>query len=173
MTSVTITEATPADAEEIIAVQRLAFASQGELYSTCDIPPLVETSDDLRADFEKSVVLKAVADGRDHGRAGGRIVGSVRGRPKEEDACFVARLAVLPDLQDRGIGSLLMNEIEARFPTVARFELVTGHRSEKSLHLYRKLGYLPARTKAVSDRITLVFMEKAARRGSRREGGDA
>ena len=156
---VAIADAAPADAEEIIAVQRLAFASQGELYSTCTIPPLVETPEDLRADFGKSVVLKAIDDGR--------IVGSVRGsaRDPERDggACYVARLAVLPELQNRGIGSLLMNEIEARFPQAARFELVTGHRSEKSLHLYENLGYSAARTEAVSERITLIFMGKAGR----------
>ena len=51
--AVTVTDAGPADAEEIIAVQRSAFAAQGELYSTCDIPPLVETPEDLRADFAR------------------------------------------------------------------------------------------------------------------------
>ncbi|MHC5057791.1 MAG: GNAT family N-acetyltransferase [Planctomycetota bacterium] len=153
MVTVTITEAEPEDAEEIIVVQRQAFAAQGELYSTCTIPPLVETPDDLRADFEKSVVLKAVEDGR--------IVGSVRGRLQEDGTCYVARLAVCPELQNRGIGQELMRELEVRFPNAARFELVTGHRSEKSLHLYEKIGYAPARTEAVSEKITLVFMEKA------------
>ncbi len=159
---VTITDAAPVDAEEIIAVQRRAFRAQGELYSTCTIPPLVETPEDLRHDFEKTVILKALEDGR--------IIGSVRGSLRDPEGdkahvrgtCYVARLAVLPESQNRGTGSALMREIEARFPKAKRFELVTGHRSEKSLHLYEKLGYSAVRTEAVSDKITLVFMEKPA-----------
>ncbi|MHC4249456.1 MAG: GNAT family N-acetyltransferase [Planctomycetota bacterium] len=172
MTTVTITEAAAEDAEAIIAVQRQAFVAQAKLYSVCTIPPLDETPDDLRNDFGKSVILKAVADGR--------IVGSVRGTLRDDegdgerdgDTCYVARLAVLPGLQNGGIGSALMAELEARFPDAARFELVTGHRSEKSLHLYRKLGYAPARTEEVSEKITLVFMEKVGSAASR-EGGAA
>ncbi len=149
---VAITEAAPEDADEIIAIQRLAFRSQAELYSVCTIPPLDETPDDVRTAIAGGIVLKAVEDGR--------IVGAVRGRLQEGDTCHVARLAVLPELQNRGIGSLLMRELESRFPEAARFELFAGHRSAKSLHLYEKLGYSRVGAKKVSEKITIVFMEK-------------
>jgi ribosomal protein S18 acetylase RimI-like enzyme len=156
---VAIIEAAPADADEIVALQRLAFRPQAELYSVCTIPPLEETPDDVRAAVEEGTVLKAVDDD-------GLIVGSVRGTVHDGDTCHVARLAVLPGLQDRGIGSLLMRELEARFPRAARFELFTGHRSEKSLHLYGKLGYSRVRAEKSSEDITLVVMEKSVRKSA-------
>ena len=65
-----------------------------------------------------------------------------------------------PSYQDRGIGTRLMTEIESAFPGAARFELFTGHRSERNFHLYRKLGYRPCRQERVSDALALICLEK-------------
>jgi hypothetical protein len=53
-----------------------------------------------------------------------------------------------------------MREIEARFPGARRFELFTGHLSKRNLYLYRKLGYRPVRREPVSEKLTMVFLEK-------------
>jgi hypothetical protein len=53
-----------------------------------------------------------------------------------------------------------MTEIEGRFDRARRFQLFTGHRSGRNLRFYRSLGYAPFETKAMTDRLTLVFMEK-------------
>ncbi|RPI52258.1 MAG: GNAT family N-acetyltransferase [Chloroflexi bacterium] len=97
-----------------------------------------------------------------------RIVGSVRATVRD-DTCFIGRLIVHPEVQDQGIGTRLLAEIEACFPLrsapgcyagVRRYELFTGHRSQKNLHLYDKLGYRPLRTQRLNDRLTLVYLEK-------------
>ncbi|MBN1882789.1 MAG: GNAT family N-acetyltransferase [Deltaproteobacteria bacterium] len=147
----TITEAHPDDAKEILAVQKRAFAPQGELYGDPALPPLTETEETIRESFEAYTVLKAVKNGV--------IVGAVRGRMKGE-RCLIGRLSVLPELQNRGIGRMLMREIESRFPEARSFDLFTGHKSEKSIGLYKKLGYEIFRTKKESDTLTLVFMRK-------------
>jgi ribosomal protein S18 acetylase RimI-like enzyme len=146
-----IERATNSDAEEILALQRVAYRSEAELYGDFNIPPLVETLEAIKKNFEEQTVLKAVLEGK--------LVGSVRGFDKE-GTCYVGRLIVRPDYQNHGIGTKLMNEIEIVFGESKRFELFTGHRSEKNLHLYEKLGYRTFKTERVHDRLTLVFMEK-------------
>ena len=58
-----------------------------------------------------------------------------------------------------------MAEIESAFPKARRFELFTGHRSERNLHLYEKLGYREFKRVPATEDLTMVFMEKVAGRG--------
>jgi len=143
--------AVPDDAEEILALQKAAYAGEGRLYRDPQLPPLTQTVEEMRADFERQLVLKAVEDGE--------IVGSVRARMKG-DACLVGRLIVRHDYQGRGIGTRLMREIEARLPEAKRFRLFTGHRSDKALHIYSRLGYEEYRREFLGDNLTLVYLEK-------------
>ena len=139
------------DAEAILAIQKLAYQSEAALYGDPFIPPLVQTLDEIRAEFAQARFLKAVT--------GGVIVGSVRAR-MHEGTCAIGRLIVHPDWQRRGIGTRLMGAIEAAFASAARFELFTGDRSEGNIRLYTRLGYRVFRKEGLSSRVTLVFMEK-------------
>jgi ribosomal protein S18 acetylase RimI-like enzyme len=146
-----IARAAVEDSKEILALQRQAFQSQAELYNDYTLPPLTQTLEEMRTDFETRVILKASVDGR--------IIGSVRAYMRE-GTCSIGRLVVHPDFQNRGIGTKLMNEIERTFRQAKRFELFTGHRSAGTIHLYRKLGYEVFRREKISENLTLVFMEK-------------
>ncbi|HUL38197.1 MAG TPA: GNAT family N-acetyltransferase [Thermodesulfobacteriota bacterium] len=146
-----IERATISDAEEILALQKLAYRSEAEIYNDFNIPPLVQTLESIEKDFENQIFLKALMDGR--------IIGSVRAYSKE-GACYIGRLIVHPDFQNRGIGEKLMNEIERVVGTCKRFELFTGVRSEKNLYLYQKLGYKIFKTADITDQTTIVFLEK-------------
>jgi ribosomal protein S18 acetylase RimI-like enzyme len=130
--NIIIERATIEDATEILALQKLAFLSVGAMYNDYTIAPLTQTLEEIRADFKSQLFLKVSIDGA--------IIGSVRGY-LEKDTCYVGRLVVNPDFENRGIGSRLMNAIEAKFPQAKRYELFTGHRSERNLYLYNKLGY--------------------------------
>ena len=151
-----VEEAKLGDAEEILALQKAAYESEGYLYEDFTLPPLTQTLAEIREDFSRRLFLKAVEDGK--------IVGSVRAYEKE-GVCFVGRLIVRPDCQDRGIGNLLLEEIEKRFPRARKFRLFTGHRSEKPLHIYGKRGYSVYRTEPVHDHLTLVYLEKRRSEG--------
>jgi len=144
-------EASIQDAEEILALQKAAYASEASIYGDPDLPPLTQTLEEMRADFKRQLVLKAVEEGE--------IVGSVRARMKEGN-CLIGRLIVRPDRQDRGIGKRLMAEMENRFPEAERFRLFTGHRSVKALHIYEELGYRKFRTEYLHENLTLIYLEK-------------
>ncbi len=148
-----IEQATIEDARDILELQQLAYQSEAEIYGDWSIPPLTQTLDGMKDDIARQVGLKALIDGK--------IVGSVRG-VRNGDTCEIGRLIVCPDLQGRGIGSRLMAAIEGAFAGVRRFELFTGHRSERNIYLYRQLGYAVFRTERISDNLELVFMEKKA-----------
>ena len=143
--------ARPRDAAEILALQKLAYQSEAAIYDEFGIPPLTQTLDQMRADLADQTCLKAAIDGR--------IVGSVRADLRE-GTCHVGRLVVHPGVQNQGVGTRLMNEIESAFPGAVRFELFTGHRSERNLYLYRKLGYRPFKQERVSDALILIYLEK-------------
>jgi ribosomal protein S18 acetylase RimI-like enzyme len=146
-----IEEAGVLDAEVILDIQKTAYQSEAELHNDFNIPPLTQTLKEIREDFDRQLFLKAVIRGE--------IVGSVRAY-EEEGTCFIGRLIVRPEYQDRGIGTMLMGEIENRFSHAERFELFTGHRSEKDLYLYNKLGYEVFKEEPLHEDLTLLYMEK-------------
>ncbi|WP_229401285.1 GNAT family N-acetyltransferase [Micromonospora okii] len=144
-----ITPATPADAGEILTVQRAAYVSEAQHYGEPFLPPLAETLDEIRAVLAgPTTVLVA--------RVGHRLVGSVRA-VVEGDTAHVGRLAVAPDQQGRGVGTLLLAAVEAACADrVSRFALFTGAASEGNLRLYRRHGYevVGSRPDAVGIRLT-------------------
>lgn len=146
-----ILKATADDASEILALQKLAFRGEAELYDDWSIPPLTQTLEEIQKQFEDHTFLKALM--------GSQIVGSVRAR-LEEDTCFVGRLIVHPEWQRGGIGTRLMREIEARMAGARQFEVFTGSRSEGNIRFYNRLGYEACVSLAVSPRMTLLYMRK-------------
>jgi ribosomal protein S18 acetylase RimI-like enzyme len=146
-----IEKATVLSAEEILALQKLAYQSEAEIYNDFNIPPLVQTLVGIQKDLEDQFFLKAVTDER--------IIGSVRAYA-QGTTCYIGRLIVHPDFQNRGIGTKLMHEIEKIFNHCNRFELFTGDKSERNLYLYQKLGYKVFKTAKITDQTTVVYLEK-------------
>jgi ribosomal protein S18 acetylase RimI-like enzyme len=147
-----IARATQDDAQDILALQKVAYISEAEIYGDLSIPPLHQTLEETRSELQNWTVLKALVRGK--------IVGSVRAR-LQSGTCFVGKLIVHPDFQNKGIGTQLLRAIETEFDAAQRYELFTGHRSSKNLHLYQKFGYRIFRQERISQKVTLVYMEKA------------
>jgi GNAT superfamily N-acetyltransferase len=139
------------DAQKILTIQKRAFQAQAEIYKIYTIPPLTETLEEVISAFDTHTILKATKDGR--------IIGSVRFLEKA-GTCFVGRLLVDPDFQNQGVGRKLLLQVESLCPTAERFELFTGYKSEKSLHVYKKLGYREFKTGKDAADITIVYLEK-------------
>ncbi len=139
------------DAEEILAIQKLAYLSEARIYDDYSLPPLTESLEQIRSDFESWLFLKAMIDGK--------IIGSVKGCMRQE-TCHIGRLFVHPDFQNHGFGVMLMKEIEGCVRDARRYELFTGHLSERNLRLYEKLGYIPFSFEMATDDLKLVFLEK-------------
>ena len=136
--------------KDILVLQKLAYKAEAEIYGDYSIPPLLQTLDELTEETKKSIILKYIDNGK--------IVGSVRAF-KKDGTCYIGKLIVHPDYQNKGIGKKLMAAIEKYFEGL-RYELFTGHLSEKNLALYEKLGYHRFKTEKVHDGLSFVYMEK-------------
>ena len=151
--STAVTRATVGDAEEILALQKLAYQTEARLYGDWSLPPLTQSIESLRDEFAGSVVLKTMSSDR--------IVGSVRAKA-QMDVCAIGRLIVHPEFRGRGIGSQLLERIEGCFTGVSTYELFTGSQSEANIRLYERHGYTITRTSALSPEVSITFLEKPA-----------
>ncbi len=155
MNAVTVQRAIIENAEEILELQKLAYISEAELIGDFSIPPLRQTMDDIRSEFASQIFLKAEIDNR--------IIGSVRTFLARESG-HIGKLIVHPDFQNRGIGTRLLNAAERQFPDAERYELFTGQKSARNLYFYGKNGYRAFKHVKVSEKLSLVFMEKNKRK---------
>ena len=147
-----IEKANQFDLQKILVLQKHCYQSEANLYQDFSIPPLLQDKASIEAEFTSGTTfLKAMVDDQ--------IVGSVRGK-QEGNTCYIGRLIVDPGFQNRRIGSQLMRAIEQVFSDCRRYELFTGHKSEKNLYLYKKLDYQAYKTQVVSEKLTLIFLEK-------------
>ncbi len=89
----------------------------------------------------------------------GKIIGAVRGYAVN-DTAYLSRVIVHPYFQGRGIGRRLVEEIEQAFPDVKRFEIFTGHKSERILRHFASSGYQKFKTEPFTPAITWVYLQK-------------
>ena len=139
------------DAAEILELQKLAYQSEAVLYDDWSIPPLTQTLDEIKKEFDEMTFLK-VCDS-------GRLIGSVRASI-DDGTCRIGRLMVHSEFQHKGIGTRLLLAIETEFPHARRFELFTGSRSAGNIRLYERLDYQIFHTDRLSPQVELVFLEK-------------
>ena len=147
----TITKAEKADLQQILDLQYLAYQSEAKLLNDFTIPPLKQTYAEVEQEFAKGIFLKAVDKN-------GKIIGSVRAW-KEGDTAYIGKLIVQPEMQSQGIGTKLVEAIEQEF-SCTRYEIFTSTKSVRTIRLYEHLGYTKFREQKISDKLTLVFLEK-------------
>lgn len=150
-----ITRASINDAARLLDLQKLAYQSEAQLYNDFHIPPLMQTLGELESDFVDKIFLKVETEGQ--------IIGSVKGH-QEGETCLVERLIVHPNFQGQGIGTALLEQLESCFAQVERYELFTGHKSERNIRLYKRLGYKVFKREEINNTLIFVFMEKYKQR---------
>jgi len=153
MNDLIITKAVKEDLPIILDIQKKAFLEVARTFHLKTMPQIEQTLESLTAEYKNHIILKAsLAD---------TIVGSVRAYHLK-DTCYISRLVVLPEYQNKGIGKSLMSEIENQFKNIVkRYELFTGSQDQRNVYLYNKLGYKPFKTEYLNSEITFVFMGKS------------
>lgn len=146
-----IQRAAAEDLPEILQLQRRCYQSEAELYDDPHLPPLRQTEAELAAEFGRKAFFKIVEQGR--------VVASVRCHLNDRTV-LIERLIVAPERQGQGLGTALLSYVERCFPKADCAELFTGHRSERNLRLYQRLGYRDVGRQAVAPHLTLVFLRK-------------
>jgi ribosomal protein S18 acetylase RimI-like enzyme len=104
----------PADAGEILTLQRAAYVTEAQAHGDLMMPALLQTLP----------------------------VASVRIFTVDTAAAEIRRLSVAPDRQGQGLGTTLLLAAEAGLPAaVTTVRLFTGERSLANQRLYGRLGY--------------------------------
>lgn len=144
------------DLSAVLDLQRRSFHDVAVRSGNMEISPMTQTLEELEAQFATDHVLVHEQDGI--------ITGSVRAHVTDDRVGHVGRLIVDPAHQRRGIGSLLMAEIERALSDCVRFDIFTGAQFTEVVALYQNLGYVVTR-EAEHDGVPMVFMSKTSAAG--------
>lgn len=145
-----IKQAEESDLDAILSLQKVAFMEVAKKMNKYDIPPLLQTIQDIRNDFKKCTIYTS---------ADNLIIGSIRGFISDGNICHIGKLIVHPAFQNHGIGKALMCEIERFFPICHKFTLFTGEETPNTLYLYSQIGYQVIYRKEM-DGVNFIYMEK-------------
>ena len=148
-----IVPAVPANAEIIHEIQMRAFAEEGRLSDSAQIPPLTETVAAIDLHIRHQIVFVA--------KDGKRIVGSARGI-LDGATCTIRGVSVEPRYQGQGIGALLLRSVEHAHPNVERFVLTTNTLVPGNVAFYERHGYQVTELTTYTDKIVLAQMIKPA-----------
>ncbi|MBZ9799326.1 GNAT family N-acetyltransferase [Mesorhizobium sp. ES1-4] len=146
--SIRFRPAEPTDAAAIRDIVRAAYARWVPVIGREPLP--------MRADYDKAVREHpfdlAVEDGR--------IVGMIE-TMLADDHLWIENVCVVPEVQGRGVGRLLLERAEQQALEAGRPELrlLTNGAFEANVSLYRKLGYTIDREESFMNGTT-VYMSK-------------
>ena len=149
----TIQPAAPADAAVIHEIKMRAFAEEGRLSGSTQIPPLMESVSAVELDIRTQTVLVA--------RDAERIIGSARGIVAGT-VCTIRAVFVEPSFQGLGIGAALLRAVEEALPDVERFELTTNTLVPGNVAFYERRGYQVTELTKHTEKIVLAQMRKSA-----------
>jgi len=153
------------EAGELLTVRRAAFVSEAQVYDDPNIPPLTQTMDELRADLDRTDVVTLGA------WLGHRLVGSIRVEVDGTKATL-GRLAVVPDLQGKGIGTQLLLAIPPYLPPeTSEVWVFTGRDSVQNITMYTKHGYQHEYDETAGD-LTYAYLRRIIGDGDRGGDGD-
>jgi ribosomal protein S18 acetylase RimI-like enzyme len=144
---------TPEHAGQILTVQRAAYLEEARRYGAWDLPPLVETLDEITRHLKDGTPALGAFDGQ-------RLIGSVRSRI-DQDRMEIARLSVAPDIQGAGVGRRLLEGISTLAPEEVRVVwLFTGAESDGNLGFYESAGFVRTREHEDAVGIRCVTLEQ-------------
>jgi len=163
-------KATIEDAPKWLSMQAEAYAHIIGIYGEHDFNPAIETLEKVVSSMnlpgrENFFILK---DGEDAGAVriswrNKKLLGFIPQKGKK--AYRLGNIFILPQFRNGGIGQIVMNTLEARYPDAAYWELGTILQDKRNIYFYEKLGYKrTGKKKIVNDKLTLVFYKKSMKK---------
>lgn len=153
---VTLLRANVDDAKELHVMQVEAFKELLEKYQDFDTSPANENMDKVDARLKQDFTFYYFIC------IGEQKVGAIRIIDEKESGKNkrISPIFILPEFQGKGIAQKAIRLCE-EIHGDGNWELDTILQEPKNCHLYEKMGYRQTgETRAINDRLTLVFYEK-------------
>ncbi len=144
----------PADAGELLTLQRTTYATEAQLYND----PFLPVSNHLLSSRPRRAAQRARRRRR-AGRTCWATSGSRRPDPRTRRLPPYRSVRRCTRPSGRGTGSRLLGAAEAR-TTATRATLFTGHLSEANIRLYERYRYVVARRELFRAGVALVHLTK-------------
>lgn len=141
--------ANPTTVNRLWHLQQQAYRVEAALIGFSEIPPLLETVEQLQA-------AKDAFFGLYRGAAlAGAIACETHGNALE-----ITRLVVDPNFFRRGIAQKMLSFIAQQYSHYAIMRVSTGSKNEPALRLYLKNGFLVVRTTSIAPGVCLTHLER-------------
>jgi ribosomal protein S18 acetylase RimI-like enzyme len=148
---VTLEIADEAIARSVLALQRESYAVEAALIGSDGIPQLTETLEELRA-----ADLDWLGTSDENG-----LAGAISWTVLDDGTVDIHRLIVAPRAFRRGVASVLLDALDARFPD-RRMLVSTGRDNEPARELYRRRGFSVIRHREPIPGLWVTEMERRA-----------
>lgn len=154
-----IRKANDSDIETLADVIRSSYATVAQSYNltpdNCPKHPSNCTSDWLRKDVERGVIYYLI-------EKGSSILGCIAMEKANQETCYLERLAVMPEMRNRGLGHLLfgyfLNEAKSLGFNKIGIGIIAKQRELKEW--YEKLGFVETGRKTFAHLpFEVAFME--------------
>ena len=137
------------DADILISVQNQSFHSDFVQYGVC--PGYNRSHDSMVESISLHHVYKILCDGT--------VVGDIIVRDKGNETFYLGCICVIPGYENKGIGQLAMQFVDACFPAARHWSLETPSDKLKNHYFYKKHGYEVTKEYDVEG-VRISFFEK-------------
>ncbi|OPZ83833.1 MAG: putative acetyltransferase [Firmicutes bacterium ADurb.Bin419] len=138
------------DAPEIINIRNDCFYDDYICFGEC--PGYNISIDDMKNRIQNALSYKIVADDK--------IVGDISVHKLDNGVYWIGCLAISPNYQNKGIGTIVMKQIEKQHSEARVWQLETPLNNIRNCYFYERLGFVKIDEKVHSDILTLCVYEK-------------
>ncbi|ATP40080.1 hypothetical protein CSE16_08465 [Solibacillus sp. R5-41] len=140
------------EVEELLLIQQEAFANDLNKYQDFETSPVNESSERLLYKVENFLHYTIWYDEQ--------IIGGIDIREGKEAKYRLNRIFLANTYQNKGLGTHIMQRIEAEFPNAVEWSLDTPHLNNRNHHFYEKLGFKKVGEHKISDKLILFDYKK-------------
>lgn len=151
---ITLCKATVDDAEEILAMQKIAFAPLLEKYGDYQSNPAAESLETVKSRLNSDNIFTFFI------LLGDIKVGTIRVRVQDK-ICNLKQIIILPRYQHNGYARKAISLAEELFPLAECWELDTILQEERLCRLYTNAGYVPTgKIEKINENMSLIYFSK-------------
>ena len=148
--NIIIERACESDAPELINIRNDCFYDDYISYGEC--PGYNISIDDMKKRIQNALLYKILVDDK--------IVGDISVHKLDNGVYWIGCLAISPDYQNKGIGTIVLKHIEKKHSEASVWQLETPLNNIRNCYFYEKLGFVKIDEKVYSDILTLCVYEK-------------